>query len=407
MLVLADDLTGALDTSVKFKTSLNQALVLNSLEDLKAFVGNDLSMNIISLNTNSRNLDQQSAYELMIKYISSLKDLIGHTSDFSKIQVYKKIDSTLRGNISGEIAAFLDTNFVDKIIFCSANPEQKRVVVDGFLYVDGKMVEETPSGKDPFSSVSSSSVVEIINAYRTHKVAHISLRRFEKYDYEDRTLRNVIAENQIISFDAITQAHLGQIIRLYTEISKRNRVMLCGSAGLADALSKERVFNNKRILVISGSLHPVSMSQMDFLINKDSSIRHLEYNPEHSVSENIEKVIDCLRDSRKCSFRTFSVFSRERKNVMNNFWINLGKRLSSIENLILVINGGETASLILEGMEQSVLNIDKEIIEGSVMSWTEKGNIIITKSGGFGTSETLHEIIRLIGGESFDSDNNG
>jgi len=407
LLVLADDLTGALDTSVKLKTSLNQALVLNSLEDLKMFGTIDLYNKIISLNTNSRNLDQQSAYNLMVEYIENLKDLIGCESDLSKFQVYKKIDSTLRGNISSEIAAFLDTDFVDKIIFCSANPEQNRVVKDGLLYVDGKIVEETPSGRDPFSSVNSSSVVEIINAYRAHNVVHILPNKFGKYDYEDETLKDAIDKNQIISFDAATQVHLWQIVHIYTELSKKNKVLLCGSAGLADALSKEKIFNNKSILVISGSLHPVSMSQMDFLIKKNPSFNHLEYNPKYSISENVMRVIDSFLKIGKSSFRTSSVFNNERKDMINNFWVELGEKLSKIENLILVINGGETASLILKGMGQNVLRIDKEIIEGSVMSWTENKNIIITKSGGFGTSETLHKIIQLTGGEIFDSNNNG
>ena len=54
----------------------------------------------------------------------------------SAARVFKKIDSTLRGNTGLEIAAALESFHCDAAVVCPAFPEMHRVVEDGFLQSD-------------------------------------------------------------------------------------------------------------------------------------------------------------------------------------------------------------------------------------------------------------------------------
>ena len=98
IVVLADDLTGANDTGVQFAKQGLASLVLISLPDPPL----ELDEDVLIVDTQSRALPPAEAYERVARAVALFKD----RGPFQAL--YKKIDSTLRGNLGSEIDALMD-----------------------------------------------------------------------------------------------------------------------------------------------------------------------------------------------------------------------------------------------------------------------------------------------------------
>ena len=92
--IIADDLTGANHTALQFhlKGANTQILLSDEIEPL-----NIKGTQTWAISTESRNVEPQIAYERVVRAANMLKEKIN--PDY----VYKKIDSTVRGNIAVEV----------------------------------------------------------------------------------------------------------------------------------------------------------------------------------------------------------------------------------------------------------------------------------------------------------------
>lgn len=121
-LVLADDLTGALECGV-----LIEGAVVTLLAPAPAEAA--------VVDTDTRHVPPAQALETVRRL----------TEQFPAEMIYKKTDSTLRGNIGAELAALP----AGRIHYAPAYPRLGRTVRGGRLYVDGVPVEQTAFAHDP------------------------------------------------------------------------------------------------------------------------------------------------------------------------------------------------------------------------------------------------------------------
>ena len=108
MLILADDLSGAADCGV--------ACVCAGLSTVVALqeTAGEVAADVLSLDADTRRMDPEAAareVSRIVRKYASNKNLF----------LYKKIDSTLRGNVATELAAALDAHR-------SANPPMARTM---------------------------------------------------------------------------------------------------------------------------------------------------------------------------------------------------------------------------------------------------------------------------------------
>jgi len=100
VLIVADDLTGALDTAGAFaQQGVSTKVVAQPLAADAASVG---ETRVVALNTASRHLPAADAAARVQRCV---RRFAGQHFDF----VYKKIDSTLRGNVVAETVALIET----------------------------------------------------------------------------------------------------------------------------------------------------------------------------------------------------------------------------------------------------------------------------------------------------------
>ena len=142
--IIADDLTGANDTALQFFVAgVNTQIILSPDEN---FVPRG-DVSAWAIPTETRNINPEDAYE-------KVKD----TALFMKNKLdveyfYKKIDSTLRGNIAIEALGLLQVLEMDAAIIMPAFPNENRVTVGGYHLSKGVPIEETEMASDPHSPI--------------------------------------------------------------------------------------------------------------------------------------------------------------------------------------------------------------------------------------------------------------
>jgi len=136
MLVIADDLTGAADCGVACAGhGLTTMVVLGASEDAET--------DVHSVDADTRVMAPEQA-------ASETARIIRVHAGNSETIVYKKVDSTMRGNIAVELAAALETRRAlagagERIVavLAPAFPANGRTTVNGLQLIRGRLLEET------------------------------------------------------------------------------------------------------------------------------------------------------------------------------------------------------------------------------------------------------------------------
>ncbi len=245
MFILADDLTGAMDAAAPFHQNGASATVCWSADKAG-------DAEVVAVNTNSRGLAPDAAARIVAQQIA----LWNARPDRGLL--FKKIDSTLRGNTIVEVMAAFAAGQFRTLVFCPALPGEGRVVRDGVLSVHGRSLAE-------WSGQSGQAAPSRIDAHfdASGPAQIVNLR---PGDAVPQT-----GSPQILIYDARTDADLDQIANAATGIIAP---LLAGSSGLAAAVARKRPRSRepsaplpaaKRVLFVIGSRSAESRAQIDAL----------------------------------------------------------------------------------------------------------------------------------------------
>ncbi|HLS53683.1 MAG TPA: four-carbon acid sugar kinase family protein [Tissierellaceae bacterium] len=403
LLVIADDLTGALDTGVKLaKEKISTLIVLNFKEiekqDLKDY-------EVIVIDTNSRHMEAKKAGQKIEDILRHFKDL-----EVDIEYIYKKTDSALRGNIGSELSALLRASDSKELHFIPALPEFNRVTIDGIHYIDGKKLEDSVFAKDPFEPVEYSSVKDIIKSQ-----SNIETITTNTYINESKNER-------IIIYDAKVEQ---DILDIAKSLFKKGRLKtLAGCAGFINVLPELIEFNKTsrvknqvlgNFLAVCGSINPVTQRQVEYALDNGFKgillkVKDLETRKDYwSTSTGkaiIEEITKSLHSQEKVIVYLDTLFGNK-KNLNMDGRFKIAEALGQLVQIIVtnniaknvLITGGDT----LRGL-CNVANIKRliphhELMEGIVKAKVEINNTkfnLISKSGGFGDEKTISEIAGIL-----------
>lgn len=241
--IVADDLTGALDTAVPFAVpGARVSVALNACApEEKA----DVSACCIE----SRHLSAAAAYE-------AVRDALRAARSSGTRILFKKVDSALRGNIGAELEALRDASGSEVIHFVPAFPAAGRVTYGGIQLIGGVPVAESPFGQDPLNPVTCSSVAQIIAMQSDLPVAVVPTGSSLPAGFRG-----------VAVYDAATQGDIDAIARVL--LAQDGPLALAGSSGLSRALagalgvrcSREVSGGSDSLLVMCGSGNPASRAQ--------------------------------------------------------------------------------------------------------------------------------------------------
>ena len=258
--IIADDFTGAGDSAIQFKqTGFNVFLGLKGWEMV------DTSpYDVLVVSTESRFMDAECSY-------LAVKNTVLMCKRYHIRHFYKKIDSTIRGNVADEIAAVMDEAGYSYALVAPSAPKNGRTVTGGRCMVEGRPVGSSSATMDLFNPVENSYVPQLFELRFPGAVEHIDLsiirqgiEAFRK-DFERKRANG----KKVIIADAETMEDL----QVVASVKYDSDLLFCGASGLAEALNREKITTYKmmdfpgvspgRTLFLVGSVTETSRQQVD------------------------------------------------------------------------------------------------------------------------------------------------
>lgn len=406
LLIIADDFTGALDTGVQFAAhGISTRVVVDPEVNFSAH-----DVKVLVVDTETRHLSPKEAYSIVTALTVRAKQ-----ADIRYI--YKKTDSALRGNIGAELAALLTASGHKQLPFLPAFPQTGRITCQGIHYVDGVPVTESPFGADPFEPVKHSVVTELIKeqcSFPTHSYPALS------------ETDPVPQDDGILVFDAADDQELFCTGRRLLE--QNGLSIMAGCAGFGAVLPKllEITADNPmplpifdpRLLVVCGSVNPITLSQLDRAEQSGFSRLRLtlqqKLQPGYWQSEKgktelkqIESMLannpHCIIESSDSDFNDNQPtadyakkmgIDREtlRVRIASSLGYLVGELFTCPSLGTLLLTGGDTLLQCMSCVGVQELEPICELEKGVVLaSFTYNGctHHVITKSGGFGQENLL------------------
>lgn len=294
--VIADDLTGGNATGVQLRQSNFTSLSVLTEDALEN--ASHADSDCIIYPTNSRAVSPEEAYRRVKNATLKLKS--------PDVKVYsKRVDSTLRGNLGAETDAMLDALGGGRVaLVVPTFPSSGRTVVGGYLLVNGMLLHKTDIAIDPKCPVRVSNVREIMEQQTKYRVGCIDVNGLMhgKHRLAETMKEHVATGERILCFDAVTQEDLDLIAD--ATLTSKLSVIAVDSGAFTGALARKALvpavhFKTPRILVVVGSVHPLTARQVEQLrlrermVDEDVHTSEFLESPERREAE-INRVVSSI-----------------------------------------------------------------------------------------------------------------
>jgi len=338
--ILADDLTGALDSAAPFASRGLRTEVALGLEAVGRIVED--RPDVLSINLNTREISADEARTATAAVIALLP---------RGTQLFKKVDSRLKGNIVAELDA---TPFVQALV-APAIPEFERIVEQG--RVSGFGIE-----------------APIVIADRLGE--HAARARIP---------------------DTLTSADMDAVLAV---AESDGTDLLIGARGLAEALARRltgrietqaAIIPAGRLAFVIGSRDPITLKQIDVLRSSHS----VSYLP--APNGHLDAASDAGSELMLLQ-ATPGTEEIDPQLVSEALADGLKRNFADYDGTLL-LSGGATAEAVLRRLGLSRLRLHGECLPGLGLASSE-GRCIIAKSGGFGGPETLKTIADMVLGRA-------
>src|SRR5215211_50287 len=379
--IISDDLTGAADAGIQlvhagYRTGVFFGETGVLADDLDA----------VSFDTDSRTMPAGFAAKRVLE--------VARAARGARL-VYKKMDSTLRGNVAAELAAALGGSGRERVVVAPAFPAAGRTTVGGTQRVHGVPVHETEMANDPHTPVTNADVPSLL----ADAFASVGVLGVEDLADPGR-VRRALEGNECVVADADRDVDLEALVRA---VPNPSRVLWAGSAGLALALgsvypgpsagdANVRTDRVRPVLVVVGSLSGVAREQVRRLVGEYG---HVAFPVESGETGAPEKTVAAARDAlagQRCAVVHSSDERSASGEAMLASLAEVVARLSEEERFEgLVLTGGATAVGVARRLGATGIRLHGEV-EAGVPMGTLVGPVpypVVTKAGGFGGPDTL------------------
>jgi uncharacterized protein YgbK (DUF1537 family) len=413
IVVIADDLTGANDTGVQFAKQGLKTIVLIGVPGSPS----ELDEDVLVVDTQSRALSPTDAYQKVSEAALLFKD----RDHFQTL--YKKIDSTLRGNLGAEMDAIMDVCGLELAIVAPAFPQNGRITVGGCHFMGNAPLEATEIARDPLCPVSESHIPTLLVQQTKRKVGHIGIKSVlaGTEGILDAMKKLSAAGQRILVCDAWREEHLKMIALAAVRLERP--ILWVGSAGLAEyvplALGLGAASADKKpVVVIAGSVSNVTRGQVAMLRQR-TDVAYIEASPSAFLEPGAAKAetdrcyhaaLDAIRAGKDVvivSADSDEMVARTKKEGLS---LGLSSRqtseevaaaLGSLCRLIalnaplggLVLTGGDIALSCCSLLSASGISVIREVAPGIPVGVLKGGQCaglkVVTKAGAFGAEDAL------------------
>ena len=388
--VIADDVTGALDTAAPFAAHGWPTCVVPWPGAAARTMAARLRQaarthDVVVIDTASRHVPAREAARRVRAVVAAARRADAGAAGSAGF--YKKIDSTLRGNVAAELGAFRAATGAARLPLAPAFPAQGRTTRGGAVWVDGRPLSRSAAARDALAPAIAGDLVRLG------------------------------PRGALEVFDARTDADLR---RIATRLAGTGRLgAVAGSGGLAGAIAAR--FGSPRraamprlaagapgILVVSGSAHPAAQVQARALVAA-GALGLIAPIDARSAS----------RDRRAAEALALAAMAAGRPVVLACPPLPAGtrvsvrraaaaaRRLADLAGAIVTAGavgavftvGGDTTAAMVAAMGWAPLAVEGVLVPGvAVVRLARRAGPawLITKSGGFGDPHTLRRLVRRL-----------
>jgi len=408
--ILADDVTGAADTAARCRQFGMPATIFLGVP------ASPLPPGALAFTSDSRHLRPEEAARRSREVAASIPA--------SDARWYKKIDSTVRGNIGSEVDALLDLLDEPGAVVCPAFPAHDRGLRDGYLEAPGFAPRDVhlpsllyrqsryPIGAITLPDVRGGELPAQMKRAQQEMAGGADSRRF------------------LLVVDALSEGDLDCVVRAQQEALPD--ALLCGSAGLAGALARrigpqaglaeqtemqEMPPRIRTVLLVMGSGSRPAHEQISFLLDSGSTLQ---------PDEQSRRVARHLSVSRMLVSAQTNLDAVEALDPAQTLWLlqqplpdpsavlegmEARRRADHLARIgaaaferrrpeLLVLVGGDTAMQMLRRLGVARLTVTRELLPGMPLcSAVIDGRpaLVSIKPGNFGGRETLLQLLAVAG----------
>lgn len=419
--VIADDLTGANDTAVQFAKHNISSVV--SIDFAKQNVLEN-NADVVVIDTDSRDVTAKEAYQ-------KVKDICEILKENDILHIYKKVDSTLRGNLGAEIEAAATVMDSKVVVIVPAFPRNQRMTVGGYHLLNGIPLELTEIAHSPKSPVDESRIVELLQRQTSCQIGLIS---FQDVIKGVACIRERIAEclqqgEKWIVFDTVKEEHLKMIVEA---VKDHENILWVGSAGLADYLPdlypwsfcehKSITCEDAPVLIVAGSISEITQKQIAKVLD-EPNMQLVKVDVAQLIQDKTAEMQRCVAQLRTCfeqgqnvllasavnkkdvelSMATGWQYKMSEPEVSEQTATAMGsivKELVDIKLSGMVLTGGDTAIHVCRALAAEAIEIVEEVAVGIPLGRLVGGSCdglqVVTKAGAFGEADSFVKAIAAI-----------
>ena len=421
--IVADDLTGANDTALQFfiKGS-NTEIIFDTDENIQ----NHPNVGTFALTTESRNIDAKEAAQKVWEGAKKLKD------NLSVEYFYKKIDSTLRGNIAVETLAMLDAIGYDAAVIAPAFIREGRITIGGYQLLKGVPIERTDAARDSYAPIYDSYIPDIlkkqVNESFYDSIATIQLNVVAKGAGPITTKLNELVSGgkKLIVIDAVSAIDLEQIVLAITK--SQYNILPVGSAGLANALGNvwlplnnsepvQKIIPKLPKLILSGSKNSMTTAQINKLLldddinnvysidlklqdilsnDSDAMAERIVHNfgKDNIVIAHVSKIQDETQEEKgKEKLIDEGITKEMLASMITDYLANIAQKVKKMSECILITIGGETSYKCTNAVNCEYLQVVDSILPAISLCMDSNAGFVVTKSGNMGSITALVDIV--------------
>lgn len=423
--IIADDLTGANDSGVQLaRHGLKTSVLFDMDED------NVHHYDAVVFDTDSRSIPPEEAYQRVSRAAQFLTQ-----AGFDRI--FKKMDSTMRGNIGSEIDALYDVVKPDFMMIAPGYPKNNRTILNATHYLNGVPLAETEIAKDPKTPVTRSYLPDLLKQQTKYAIGEISMSDLESGRDHIENKLNQFREKNIpyVLIDSTKEAHLEQILQITGQL--QYKFAWAGSAGIANYLpahyhisakSMELAIaqNKGPILTVVGSVNKNSRAQLKLLLEQTDvyPVAFKSYKAVSAAAERTEEMNRVYQEvqAKALDGKDIVIYSTaEQPDIEQARAAGEARGLNHTEvsNEIVRALGEICAKLLEQGYFQGVSMTGGDTAKQICLQWNISGFelldeleigvpisrflgiddlYVVTKAGGFGKPEVFIRAIQKLKG---------
>lgn len=381
VLIVADDLTGAMDSAGPFAAAGVETWVV--AEPMRCDPASLRSACVVSVNTDSRHLAAGPAG-------ARVRDIVARLGTVGYDIIFKKVDSTLRGNVVAETLALMQATGRAGAIVAPAFPAQGRTVSGGIVHVKGTPLPQTAFARDKLSPPPLAPLQEVFAASVPARAVASSAPELGSKD------------TGVLVVDSADDADLDAVVHAIQP--NLGAWLLAGSAGLTQALARGCFRGSGAsggtgqvqgtIVFAVGSRASQSAEQVEALAAQaDTSVLRAPNGrlQNDAIPESRNLVLKATADDAGLEGDAAQVAADMARHA-----IDVARRTRA---QAMVATGGDTAIAILAASGNPSLQVLGDLMPGIPYARIRIDGAplwLVTKAGGFGGRETFRELVHKL-----------